>query len=333
MPRVSILMPARDAAATLPTCLRSIARQTEGDFQCVVVDDGSTDASAQVVSDTSRRDPRFVLVQQARLGIAVALQRGLAECKAAFVARMDADDLMHRDRLRLQLRALAADPGLAGVGCHARAFPDATVGNGTRNYMAWLRSIQTEHDVRRERFIESPLLHPTWMLRADSLRAIGYRDEPWAEDYALLLRLLQSGARIAVVNQRLHAWRRSASCATAWDPRYSEWNRARLKAQMLCEGPLADRARYVLWGHGETGKRLRRALSEHGRDPITIVELDPRKIGQRCFGVDVIAPRDVIAFAGHPILVSVAHAGPRAVARQQLAELSLVELRDFYCCA
>jgi glycosyltransferase involved in cell wall biosynthesis len=333
MPRVSILMPARDAAATLPACLRSIARQTEADFECVVVDDGSTDATAQIVSDAARRDRRFVLLQQPRLGITRALQRGLAQCAAAFVARMDADDWMHRDRLRAQLHALELDPTLTGVGCHARAFPDTAVGNGTRNYMTWLRSIQSERDVMRERFVESPLLHPTWMLRADSLRAIGYRDEPWAEDYALLLRLLQSGARIAVVNQRLHAWRRSASCATAWDPRYSEDNRARLKAQMLCEGPLKDRARYLLWGHGDTGKRLRRALSEKGRDPIAIVELDPRKIGQRCYGVDVIAPRDVLAFAGHPILVSVAHAGPRNAARERLAELSLVELRDFYCCA
>ena len=331
--RIAVLVPARDAERTLPACLSSIARQTDPEFRCIVVDDGSTDATADVVLQRARHDDRFCLLRQERRGIVAALQFGLAACDEPLVARMDADDVMHRERLRLQRAALDQDPGLAGVGCHARAFPSSAFGGGTRAYMEWLRTIRDERDVLRERFVESPLLHPTWMLRTETLRRAGYRDGAWAEDYDAMLRMLGDGARLSVVPRTLHAWRRSESSATNTDPRYSEDARAALKAARLCDGPLAASDHYVLWGHGGTGRRLRRALLAHGRRPIAVVELDPRKIGQRIDGAPVVSPDGLAPHRSAPILVSVAHSGPRAAARRRLADLGLVELRDFFCCA
>lgn len=332
-PRVSILLPARDAEATVDACLRSIARQSAKEFECLVVDDGSTDGTTSIVRMHSQRDRRFRLLELPRLGLVAALQHGLAACAAPLVARMDADDLMHRDRIALQQEAMARDPSLAGVGCHARAFPSRSFGCGTRAYMDWLRSIRGEDDVVRERFVESPLLHPTWMLRTAVAREHGYRDEPWAEDYDLLLRMLGKGERLSVVPRTLHGWRRGPACATATDPRYGEERRAELKAARLCEGPLASSARYVLWGHGSTGRRLRRALERLGRSPVAIVELDPRKIGQRHHGAEVIEPRGITRHEGVPILVCVANLAPRAAARRRVAALGKVELRDFWCCS
>ncbi len=332
-PRVSILLPARDAEATLVACLRSICRQSAADFECVVVDDGSTDRTVERARDLARHDSRICVLEGPRRGLVAALQQGLTACNAQLVARMDADDVMHRDRLALQLQAMADDPGLAGVGCHARAFPTRSFGDGTRNYMEWLRSIRSEDDVMRERFVESPLLHPTWMLRKSTAIAHGYRDEPWAEDYDLLLRMLGAGERLSVIPRTLHGWRRSQSCATATDPRYSEDRRADLKALRLCDGPLAARPDYVLWGHGATGRRLRRALAARNRFPVAIVELDPRKIGQRHHGADVVAPQAVMGYRDLPILICVANLAPRAEARRRATSLGLIELRDYWCCA
>ena len=100
-PRVSVLLPARDAGPTLAASLRSVQRQTEARFECVVVDDGSNDGSADLVRAFAARDARFRLVSRPRAGLVAALEAGLAECRGAVVARMDADDVMARDRLAL----------------------------------------------------------------------------------------------------------------------------------------------------------------------------------------------------------------------------------------
>src|SRR4029453_3293129 len=116
-----------------------------------------------------------------------ALNEGLAHCRGRFVARMDADDLMHRDRLRAQVAALAANAPLAGVGCHVRCFPRSELRPGLRDYETWLRTITTPWRVAAERFVECPLPHPTWLLRREVVTELGYRDGGWPEDYDFLL--------------------------------------------------------------------------------------------------------------------------------------------------
>src|SRR5262249_33147245 len=117
-PRVSVLIPAFEAAATLPACLRSLARQSEPRWECVLVDDGSRDATGAVARAAAAGDDRVRVVRVPHGGIVPALAAGLAHCRAPVVARMDADDVMRRDRLAAELALLDAAPGLAAVGCH-----------------------------------------------------------------------------------------------------------------------------------------------------------------------------------------------------------------------
>ena len=133
-PEVSILLPAFDAEATLAGCLRSVLRQSEPRFECVLVDDGSVDGTRGCALHFAARDPRIRVIATAHHGLVTALNIGLAHCRAPLVARMDADDLMHRDRLAAQVAALEADPRLVAVGCHVRLFPRAGLTDGLRAY-------------------------------------------------------------------------------------------------------------------------------------------------------------------------------------------------------
>ena len=125
MVKVSVLLPARDAAPTLPACLRSLQRQTLDSWECVLVDDGSSDRTVDIAAGFARHEPRLRVLRTGHGGLVAALQHGLLECSGALVARMDADDVMHRQRLERQVAALNQDRGLAAVGCHVRIFPTA----------------------------------------------------------------------------------------------------------------------------------------------------------------------------------------------------------------
>jgi GT2 family glycosyltransferase len=332
-PVVSILLPAFDAAATLPACLRSLARQTETRWECIAVDDGSRDGTRALLDAFARRDPRLRVVATPHRGLVAALNDGLARCRAPLVARMDADDVMHRERLARQLAALAARPALAAVGCHVRLFPRAGLRDGMRDYEAWLNTIDDAARVRAEAFVECPIVHPTLLARTDALRALGWRDCGWPEDYDLILRLLAAGHDVGIVPRRLHAWRDHPTRLSRTAPIYAQARFTACKAAFLAAGFLAGRDTYVLCGHGGTGRALRRALAGHGKRPSHIVEVHPGRLGQRIHGAPVV-PYDAVPSLGRvPFVVSVAGVGPRTEARRVLEGAGLRETRDFVCAA
>ncbi len=332
-PLVSILLPVFDANETLDACLRSIARQTEPRFECVVVDDGSRDGSLGRARRFAARDARFRVVATRHAGLVAALRRGLAQCRAPFVARMDADDIMHRERLALQRAALAANPDLAAVGCHVRLFPRRALGAGMRAYEAWLASIDSPQRVRAEAFVECPVAHPTLMLRRDVLRDFDYREAGWPEDYDLILRMLAAGRRVGVVPRRLLAWRQRPERLSHTDERYAIAGFTACKAEHLVRTFLSRSRGYILWGYGATGRSLARALRAHGRYPVQIVELHPRRIGERIQGAPVIPHAALGGPPAPPIVVSVAGAAARALIRAQLLDKEFREGRDYVCAA
>ena len=332
-PRVSVLLPVRDAEGTLAASLRSVSRQRLEAFECIVVDDGSRDASRAVAERHARADPRFRVISTSPRGLVHALETGLAACRAPFVARHDADDWMHRERLALQLRALDDEEDWAGVGCHVRIFPRAALGAGMRAYERWLASIRTPLDVRREAFVECPLAHPTLLLRREVLRARGYREAGWPEDYDLLLRLLATGCSLGVVPRRLLGWRHGPARLSRRSPVYGAERFTACKAHFLRSGLLAAHPRYLLWGYGGTGRALAKALRAHDRHPAAIVELHPGRLGQRIQGARVIAPEQLGAPRGTPLLVSVAGAEARTRIRRELARRGWRECVDYVCAA
>ncbi|HYQ46963.1 MAG TPA: glycosyltransferase family 2 protein [Polyangiaceae bacterium] len=332
-PAISVLMPAFNAASTIDSALRSVQRQSEADWECLVVDDGSTDCTRQIAAEFARREPRVRLLEREHGGIVAALQTGLLKCRAPLIARFDADDLMSRRRLELQRIALAERPELTAVGCHVRLFPRASLRERRLGYERWLRSVTLPEHVEREAFVECPVAHPTLMIRRDALREFGYRDCGWPEDYDLVLRILQSGRRIGVVAQRLLHWRDGGSRLSRTSHNYSIPAFVECKAQFLTMGFLATSDRYLLWGFGDTGKALSNALARRGKYPEAIIELHPGRIGQLIRGVPVVAPCALPGLSPRPLIVSVAGAGPRGEIRQALGEMGFRELRDFVCAA
>ena len=334
-PRVSVLLPVRDGLPFLPEALSGLAAQSLDDFEIVAVDDGSRDGSGELLAGWA--EPRLRLLRRPAAGLVAALNHGLAHCRGAYVARMDADDLVARRRLELQAAALDADPSLGVVSCRVRHFPSAAVGVGFRIYERWLNRLLSHEEILRERFIESPLPHPSVMLRREVLESAGgYRDRGWPEDYDLWLRLAQAGVRFAKLRRCLVGWRAHPGRLTLTDGRYAVERFLACKAHHLARGPLAGHPP-VVWGAGQTGRRLAKHLEREGAAPTAFVDIDPAKIGRRLRRRPVIADDELprlLSRLERPVVVSaVSSRGARELIRQRLRGWGLVEGREFWCAA
>lgn len=119
VPLVSVIMPVHNGAAFIDEAIASIRTQTLHAWELLVIDDGSSDDSAARVQRHAAQDARIRLIHQPKQGVAFALNRGMHEARAPWMARMDCDDVSLPTRLERTLHALQADPGLAAVGAWA----------------------------------------------------------------------------------------------------------------------------------------------------------------------------------------------------------------------
>lgn len=328
---VSVLLPVRDAASTIDAAIASALADLEGvACELVLVDDRSSDGSSSLLRRWAEREPRVRVIEGPGRGIAAALNAGLAVCRAPLLARMDADDLWRAGRWAAQREALA-DPQLAAVGGRVEIFGDGPLTDGMRHYQAWLSSVRTPEDVFRERYVESPLVHPAAVIRRAALESVGgWREAEVPEDYALWLALLERGAKLANVDACVLRWRDSPHRLTRTDGRYSLAAHAALKAEHLAREPWA-RGGVRIAGAGPTGLRLARLLRAHDVEVRGFIEVHPRKIGTRIEGVAVEGYDALGGPDGVHLLVAVGTKGAREEVRAFLEPRHWIETRDFTC--
>lgn len=332
-PLVSVLLPARDAGETVDAAVESLAAQRFGDFEVLAIDDGSRDDTFARLEAWQRRDARVRVLRTEGVGLVAALNRGLAEARGPLIARMDADDVSLPERLGLCVARLEAEPGLAGVGTGVEIVrTDRPPSPSLVAYGRWLSALTTPERLFDDRLVESPLCHPTVMLRRAALEATGaWRDGDFPEDWELWLRLLEGGARLVCLPQVLHRWTDHDRRLTRTDARYSRDRHTRLRAAVLARR-LRGRE-VVIWGAGERGVALCRALVAEGLPVSRFVDVNPRKIGQRIHGARVVWPDDLGPPGEAHVIASVGAQGARAEIRAWLDSRGFVEGAHFTCAA
>lgn len=322
LPRVSIVLPVRDAEATLPRALESCLAQTYSDFELLVIDDGSRDGSAAVAREAAVSDGRVLLLDApVPGGLVPALRAGCAAAHGELIARMDADDVAHPERLAEQVRFLDAHPEIAACGCGVRIVRRGERGEplpadpGFQRYEAWINALTAPEAIARDRFVESPLVHPSVVMRRAALEAVGgYRDPGWAEDYDLWLRLLEGDYRLAKVPRVLLEWSDGPARLTRTDARYAPASFLCAKAHYLARLDGVAARGVMISGAGPTGKRLAALLREAGVRVHAFLDPHPRRIGGRIGGVPVLSEEAIPeAGAAAPVqLGAVGQPGGRA---------------------
>lgn len=333
-PTVSILMPVRDAQATVEAAVQSIQAQSHTDWELVVINDGSQDDTSQVLDRLALADPRIVVRHLPHQGIALALQAGTAICQGRYLARMDADDVMHPHRLAQQQTFLDAHPHIGLVSCRVRFGGTET---GYAAHVNWLNTLLTPEALNLRRFVEAPVAHPSVMFRRDLLLQYGgYRSGDFPEDYELWLRWQEAGVALGKVDAELLTWNDPPTRLSRRDSRYSVEAFYRMKqgylATWLRQNVAPGRALW-LWGAGRITRRRFAPLAALGVQISGFIDVDPAKRGSYLDGLPVRLADDLPHQNQAFIVSGVAARGAREQITHHLEQRGWREGRDFILAA
>lgn len=212
MPRVSVVMSVYNEERYLSEAVESILQQTFGDFEFIIVDDGSVDRTSAVLR--GYHDSRMKVYQQENRGQSSALNRGIRLASGDYVARMDADDISLPERLERQVRFLDTYPEIALVGTWCVKV-DARTGRH------WIQSLpEDDANIRRFMTVDNPFIHSSTMIRKSVLDEVGLYDEGliW-QDYELWVRIARNH-RMANISEPLVIRRKHPESLT-WTARKS----------------------------------------------------------------------------------------------------------------
>jgi glycosyltransferase involved in cell wall biosynthesis len=203
-PTISVCMPVFNAEQYVRQAAESVLAQTFGDFEFIIIDDGSTDDSHAILEELARRDPRIRLISRPNTGYTRALNEALGLARGTYIARMDADDVSMPDRFRLQVEYLRGRPECVLVGSRIMMIDPF----GIELFEPDHRLVHEEIDQQLLNGIGWAVVHPVAMMVRERVMALGgYRPEMEpSEDLDLFLRLAEHG-RIANLPQVLLHYR------------------------------------------------------------------------------------------------------------------------------
>jgi glycosyltransferase involved in cell wall biosynthesis len=176
-------MSVHNGAATIEYALRSILWQTFSDWELIVVDDGSTDQTSQIIGRVTDSRIRFVRGGDSQQGLAVGLNQCIQLAKGKYIARMDADDVSYPERFDRQVRYLESHPDTDLLGNGAIVF------RGTGQVLGLYPTVCEHEDICRNPWWGFALAHPTWMGKRSWFTRYRYDDcLTKGQDQELLLR-------------------------------------------------------------------------------------------------------------------------------------------------
>jgi len=201
-PTVSVILPVYNREKLVEQAVESILSQTFQDFELLIIDDGSTDGTWEILSSWNNH-PRVRLIRTDHGGPTSALNQGLRRARGKFIARQDSDDISEPERLERQVAFLNTHLDVGVVGTWAVLIDEEGNENGTYD------SFVSERQIRSQLFYgENPVLHGSVLFRRTCLEELGGYDKAWpyAQDYELWIRYSRK-YRLANLPERLYRWR------------------------------------------------------------------------------------------------------------------------------
>ena len=272
------------------------------------------------------------MLHEPRIGIAHALNTGLAHADGGYIARMDADDISHPERLAEQVAYLDAYPEIGVLGTRTRFASSVQESRGMQAFVQWQNALLDPHAHYVKRFVDAPLAHPTVMFRRELVEQFGgYDTGPLPEDHELWLRWMDAGVRFAKLPAELLTWNDHAHRLSRTHSNYSVDAFFNTKAKWLArwmKRRLNGRP-VIIAGTSALCRNRAAMLEAEGIVIGAFTDVRPREVPGYTF-----IPHDQLPPAGEAFIVSfISQRGTGDRIAEFLASRGLVEGADFVLAA
>ena len=294
-PAISGLMSVYNGEKYITETIDSILNQTYQNFDLVIIDDGSTDSTYDIIK--SYNDSRIQLYRlEENVGVGKALNFGLSKIQGYYIAHFDADDIYYPERLQKQKDYLDKHPDITLVSSFVTYFPD----NGEIATSMRFRSIKSRIEKRKNLFMSWKdiqekiywyccITHSSMMIRSEIIKKFGYPDYRMGEDYKLFYDLNKNGYKIVNMAEVLAKIRISSGSITATHSDLAFKTIYMIKKEEI-DKLFNDHERVMLWGAGGFGKNFLEVLNENGLDVEGFIDSDLKKKGLIVKGKSVFMP-------------------------------------------
>jgi len=327
MPLLSVVLPFYNAESTIAKTIESILIQTFSDFELLCIDNNSTDSSLAIIEQFAKVDSRIRVLAESNQGVVFAHNKGCAEAKGRYIARIDSDDVACPDKFQKQIDELESDNTLGAVATQAQYIPDGELREGFSRFVDWSNSVCTYKEIILSQFIESPIIHPTAMWRREIGERYGNcKHGDFPEDYEMWLRWIKNGAVIRKIPETLLQWYDSDTRLTRTCDSYSVDAFYKIKTKYLNDWLKKNNPFYpecYVWAGGRKNSKRARLLEEYG---IQILgEIDVKKKTETIHYLDIPPKEECF------VLSYVANWGAREKVRAYLAQRGFIEGVNYIC--
>ena len=307
MSKISILIPAKNAGKYLHDCLNSIIEQMETNWECIVVNDNSTDNTLAIFDEFAKKDKRFTVLSNPKSGVITALQLAYANSSGELIHRMDADDIMPKQKLAT-LKRLLIENGKGHVATgKVKYFSETTLGDGYKRYEAWLNRLTENGNNFSELYRECVIASPCWMVyRSDFEKCGGFDSDIYPEDYDLVFRFYEAGLQCLPCADVLHLWRDYSIRSSRTSDLYADNRFLDIKCFYFLKLNFDNNRPLVVWGAGRKGKAIAKYLIDKKVEFNWLCN-NPKKIGKDIYGVLMQSESALEMLENPQVIVAVAN--------------------------
>ncbi|WP_100612316.1 glycosyltransferase family 2 protein [Confluentibacter lentus] len=328
-PLISVLIPFKNTENYLTDCLESIIIQTYKNWEVIIVDDGSTDSSYTLVELYALKENRIKLYKNTGNGIIDALQLAFMHSQGNFITRMDSDDIMHPDKLKVLANNLMTyGKHHVAVGL-VKYFSDEGIQEGYGNYETWLNSLTKTGNNYSEIYKECVIPSPCWMIHKEDLIACdAFNPNVYPEDYDLTFRFYKHKFKCIPCNHVLHYWRDYSTRTSRTHIHYAQNHFTSLKIHHFLDIDYNKNKTLTIWGAGTKGKIIAQTLLEMNI-PFEWICDNPKKIGRDIYGKKLKAFHELKTIENPQSIITVANKKSQIEIRTYIDDLNMNPIEDF----